>query len=289
MAMTKEEHARNQRRRARQMLGLVIALLALLGVFSILNTGAQAVTKLMDDTDQKLEFQQRLNGMVMFDPLPFSGGIENCSDVTVREVAVWGTVYSIIDGGGNFDNYQHDAVTEQVMLPAVEVDAYLAKLVGPDFKLNHQSFVMDDMELTFDEVTQCYLIPVTGSMGSYECTVHSLKKKGGYLRVTAGYIPTDNVSDFISSAASAPTKYMDYLFRRANGNWYLVGLEESETKAEAVPTPTPGGITLEEYDEEMLQQAILEGLQGEQIDEPVTGEEGEAQPEPEADSAVEES
>ena len=34
------------------------------------------------------------------------------------------------------DSYNTDPDTEQLLLPSVEVDAYLARLVGPSFKLD---------------------------------------------------------------------------------------------------------------------------------------------------------
>ena len=114
------------------------------------------------------------------------------------------------------------------------VDAYLAKLVGPSFKMTHRSFEMDDMTIEFDEPTQCYKIPVTGSVGTYRATVTRLFKKDGLLHVTVGYIPTQSADDSILNAASdTPTKYMDYLFSRQSGSWYLTGLTDSETKPES--------------------------------------------------------
>ena len=114
------------------------------------------------------------------------------------------------------------------------MDAYLAKLVGPSFKMTHKSFEMDDMTVEFDETTQCYKIPVTGSVGIYRATVTRLFKKDGLLHVTVGYIPTQSADDSILNAASdTPTKYMDYLFSRQSGSWYLTGLTDSETKPES--------------------------------------------------------
>ena len=114
------------------------------------------------------------------------------------------------------------------------MDAYLAKLVGPSFKMTHKSFEMDDMTVEFDETTQCYKIPVTGSVGTYRATVTRLFKKDGLLHVTVGYIPTQSADDSILNAASdTPTKYMDYLFSRQSGSWYLTGLTDSETKPES--------------------------------------------------------
>lgn len=231
--MTPEEHARLHRRRARQALGLLVAVLVLVGAVTVVRAGVRTVANLFDDTQQRQEYEDKLEGLVLFDPVPFDG-IENIDDLTLREAAVWGCVYSIQETQGGFDNYNTDPDTEQLLLPSVDVDAYLAKLVGPSFKMTHKSFEMDDMTVEFDETTQCYKIPVTGSVGTYRATVTRLFKKDGLLHVTVGYIPTQSADDSILNAASeTPTKYMDYLFSRQSGSWYLTGLTDSEAKPES--------------------------------------------------------
>ena len=114
------------------------------------------------------------------------------------------------------------------------MDAYLAKLLGPGFKLTHRSFEMEDMTIEFDDATQCYKIPVTGTVGYYRAVVTKLFKRSGKLHVTVGYIPTQSSDDSILNTSSdTPTKYMDYLFSRQSGSWYLTGLTDSETKPES--------------------------------------------------------
>lgn len=228
--LTPEEHARIHRRRGRQALGFAIAALALIGIVTVVRTGVGAIANLFDDTDQRLTYEDRLEGLVMFDPLPFDG-IENIDDLTLREAAVWGCVYSIQETQGGFDNYSTDPDTEQLLLPSVEVDAYLARLVGPSFKMAHKSFEMEDMTITYDDASQCYYIPVTGIVGSYTGTVTRLFKQSGKLHVTVGYILSQSADDSILNTASdTPVKYMDYIFSRQSGSWYLTGLTESETK-----------------------------------------------------------
>ena len=240
--MTPEEHARLHRRRARQALGLLVAVLVLIGAVTVLRSGVRAVAKLFDDTAQKEEYEDKLEGLVLFDPLPFDG-IENIDDLTLREAAVWGCVYNIQETQGNFDHYNTDPDTEQLLIPSVDVDAYLAKLVGPSFKMTHKSFEMDDMTIEFDETTQCYKIPVTGSVGK--------------LHVTVGYIPTQSADDSILNASSdTPTKYMDYLFTRQSGSWYLTGLTDSETKPESSAESSPASVSAQ-MEEHEVQDAIL--------------------------------
>ena len=216
--ITPEEHARMQRRRGRQALGLLVAILVIVGFVTVLRAGVGAVANLFDDTAQKQEYEDKLEGLVLFDPMPFDG-IENIDDLTLREAAVWGCIYSIQETQGGFDNYNTDPDTEQLLLPSLDVDAYLAKLLGPGFKLTHRSFEMEDMTIEFDDATQCYKIPVTGTVGYYRAVV---------------------------------TK----LFKRQSGSWYLTGLTESETKAESTES-TPAANVPEPMAESDVQDAIL--------------------------------
>ena len=254
--ITPEEHARLQRRRGRQALGLLITILVLVGFVTVLRAGVGLVANLFDDTAQKQEYEDKLEGLVLFDPMPFDG-IENIDDLTLREAAVWGCIYNIQETQGGFDNYNTDPDTEQLLLPSVEVDAYLTRLVGPSFKLTHRSFEMEDMTIEFDESSQCYKIPVTGTVGYYRAVVTKLFKRNGQLHVTVGYIPTSSTDDsIINQSSDTPTKYMDYLFERQSGSWYLTGLTESETKPDSTAS-TEAASQPQPMAESDVQDAIL--------------------------------
>ena len=283
--ITPEEHARIKRRRWRQTLGLLITVLVLIGFITVLRAGVGLVANLFDDTAQKQEYEDKLEGLVLFDPMPFDG-IENIDDLTLREAAVWGCIYSIQETQGGFDNYNTDPDTEQLLLPSLDVDAYLAKLLGPGFKLTHRSFEMEDMTIEFDDATQCYKIPVTGTVGYYRAVVTKLFKRSGKLHVTVGYIPTASNDDSIINVSSdTPTKYMDYLFERQSGSWYLTGLTESETKAESTDSTSAASLP-EPMAESDVQDAILATAGSDAADSAASAVEPETQAENGADSAV---
>ena len=283
--ITPEEHARMQRRRGRQALGLLVAILVIVGFVTVLRAGVGAVANLFDDTAQKQEYEDKLEGLVLFDPMPFDG-IENIDDLTLREAAVWGCIYSIQETQGGFDNYNTDPDTEQLLLPSLDVDAYLAKLLGPGFKLTHRSFEMEDMTIEFDDATQCYKIPVTGTVGYYRAVVTKLFKRSGKLHVTVGYIPTASNDDSIINVSSdTPIKYMDYLFERQSGSWYLTGLTESETKAESAESTSAASLP-EPMAESDVQDAILATAGSDAADSAASAVEPETQAENGADSAV---
>ena len=71
MANYREEHIRNNRRLARQVVGSVALLLALIGLFAVLGWIVGLVRAALDDTDLRNEYRDRLYGMVMLDPVAF--------------------------------------------------------------------------------------------------------------------------------------------------------------------------------------------------------------------------
>ena len=76
--------------------------------------------------------------------------------------------------------------------------------------------------------------------------------------MTVGYIPTTSTDDSIINVSSdTPTKYMDYLFERQSGSWYLTGLTESETKAESTES-TPARMCRNPWQKAMCRMPFLQ-------------------------------
>ncbi len=260
MTISKEEQGRNHRRRRRQIWGVLICVFVLIGVWTVGKTVTDSVIALFDQSEEYALYQKRLEGLVMFDPLPFEN-VESMNDVTLRSAAVWGTVSDILDTENGLSVYVRDEETDMALLPAVEVDAYLARLLGPSFKLDHHTFEIEgDMTMEYDETRQAYLIPVTSMVGSYVPKVEDIFKRSGQLYVTVGYLSTDEESELNDNTEPAPVKYMDYIFSNTGGNWYLTAMQASEKQPEveptAEPTATPGQNT-------ELDQAIIAGVTGE--------------------------
>ena len=59
---------------------LLITVLVLIGFITVLRAGVGLVANLFDDTAQKQEYEDKLEGLVLFDPVPFEG-IENIDDL----------------------------------------------------------------------------------------------------------------------------------------------------------------------------------------------------------------
>lgn len=226
----REAHARRQRRRRRQLLGAVICVLVLVGVGTTLFGGYRVVAALFDDSDLRAEYEDRLRTLMMYDPLPFAS-LDQLDQTQLRQACIWGAIYTAQRTQGSLASYERDPDTEALILPALEVDAFLTQLVGPDYSLPHESFESDGMVYEYSEEYKGYLIPATGEQGLYTPKVVKLQRNGRTMRVTVGYVPLFNMGgEFTMSLPTEPTKYMDYIFEKPDKTFYLTALEASEMK-----------------------------------------------------------
>lgn len=242
MANYREEQIRNSRRLARQILGAAALLLALIGLFTVLGWVVSALRTALDDSGRRASYADRLYGMVMLDPLTFDD-VNDVDPGVFKQAAIWGTVYDIQKNGGSLDQYERDPDTGSAMIPKLEIDTYIANLLGPDYTVTDGSFSTDEFVYQYNEEKQCYLVPVTSSVAQYTPEVEKISTSGGKMYVTVGYIPTTSNSasgELSLTAPTEPVKYMDYVFTRGeNRDWYLTALQESEMQVEATPEPSP--------------------------------------------------
>ena len=260
MPSSREEQLRNNRRLARQLLGLVAVILILIGLFTVIGWCVTGLQALLDDSDRRQSYADRLYGLVMFDTLPFED-VSQVDQSVFKQAAIWGCVYQIQAGGGSLDDYERDEETGSVILPRLEVDTYLTNLLGPDYVVEEGSFETSEMSYIYDEERQGYLVPVTGAVGLYTPEVESIRTQSGHLYVTVGYIPTlsNTASGELSlTAPTEPTKYMDFIFSRGeNRQWYLTALQESEMQPVSTPTPTPSSAAAPTPDPQSMVESNL--------------------------------
>ncbi|HJD21652.1 MAG TPA: Ice-structuring protein [Candidatus Gemmiger faecigallinarum] len=258
MASSREEQLRNNRRLARQFVGLVAIVLIIIGLFTVVSWCVSAIRAALDDTDRRQSYADRLYGLVMFDPLPFDD-VSQVDQSVFKQAAIWGCVYQIQASGGSLDDYERDEETGSVMLPQLEVDTYLTNLLGPDYQVEEGSFETTEMNYIYDEERQAYLVPVTGAVGLYTPEVESIETHNGQLHVTVGYIPTlASTTSLTLTTPTEPTKYMDYIFSRGeNRQWYLSALQESEMQPQATATPGASGAAAPTPDPQALVESNL--------------------------------
>lgn len=188
MANYREEQIRNSRRLARQVLGAVSLLLALIGLFTVLGWVISALRSALDDSGRRASYADLLYGMVMLDPLPFDD-VNDVDPGVFKQAAIWGTVYEIQKDGGSLDQYERDPDTGSAMIPKLEIDTYIANLLGPDYPITDGSFSTDEFVYQYNEEKQCYLVPVTSSVAQYTPEVEKISASSGKMYVRWGISP----------------------------------------------------------------------------------------------------
>lgn len=207
----------------RIVIGAVMCLLMLIGVASIIVTGARVTAKLLDNTAEKEKYNALLTTLVVADPLPFESP-DQADQTILLSSSVWAAVMN-----EDMEQYEKDDFG-QTYLPAVEVDRYFTRVFGTQYTLTHQSFSEQEIEFVYDEAKQAYVVPITSFPTGFTPKVEKIKTGGGEKIVTVGYIsPATNWNDDTSGAIS---KYVDYIFQKQGSEYYLVAVRESKMQVE---------------------------------------------------------
>ena len=211
----------------RLITGGVIFLLAVIGIATIFAGVVRFGFKLFDNTEEKLEYQAQLATLVLYDPLPFETP-DQANQQVLLQSSVWAALMNEDLTLYDVDEYGF------YLLPVADVDRYFARLFGPAYSLTHQSFDDGGAEFVYDEERGAYIVPPTNFPSGFTPVVEKIKTSFDNKVVTVGYIsPRTSMQSTDSTAVS---KYVDYIFEKQNGTFYLVAVRESEMQVAAPVT-----------------------------------------------------
>lgn len=239
--LKKEEQSRTARRRNRQLIGLALTVLIVVGAYSIVTGGINLVRGMLNSDEERLEYQRLFEPMVWFDILPFES-VSQVDENSIKEVAIWGVMNEAQQE--DVDDLPRNEYDEQLVSASL-VDQYAARMFGPNFRFSvHESFsnVVEGLHYTYNPETQMYAVPVTGQMQRYLASVVEIQREaGGIKRVVMGYISTQTADNQIINQPDYdhPAKYMDYELRRDGSDYYLVAMRRSTSHQPAQTTPAP--------------------------------------------------
>lgn len=213
---------RRKHRYAVHIGGLFLAL-ALLGVGTIVYMSMRLTSAVLDNSQEKLMFENMIRPVVMFNPPPF----EKAEDIEMPSLllySMWATLM-----GEKRDTYQYGENGE-LIVPASDLDVAAAKLFGPDVKLVHQRFGELDTTYYYDEEMAVYNVPVVVQLYVYTPSVEEVTKNGDYLELNVGYIPSGISwkTDYSGGKGEpAPEKHMIYVVQRYKDNYIIVKVQDS--------------------------------------------------------------
>ncbi len=235
-------------RRARQIIGAIVCILTLTGIFTVVSGGVSVVRNAFDISDEIPMFEERIKYLVALDTLPFDSLLDAPTDTLL-----YAAMIQAIDTNET-DNYETDA-NGQMYLPVADISAAVEDLYGPDEKFNYITFTSGQWEFEYVPEKEAYLMPLTSPPTDYAPVAEAIVREGSGRRLTVGYdSPYDSVIE--------PVKYLDFIFERHDdGNYYLTAIVTSalraqaqeDVQAEAEADSMADAQTLPENNEELLE------------------------------------
>lgn len=218
-------------------LGLLAAVLAVIGLVTVISYAVNGVKRLTDQTARKQEYEEFLKPVVMFDPDPFD-------DLTQADVpqllnsAVWALLMST-DGTEQYSYSEGE--TFGIIVPQADIEKYFVTLFGTEIDIAslHASLDMSKYEITYDAALKSYILPVTGVESAYTPHVTEIEKKGSSVILTVGYIGSKAWAQVADGdyAPPEPDKYMKITIRERSGGMYVASIQATDGQ-EVVPVTT---------------------------------------------------
>lgn len=206
-------------------IGIIAAVLAVIGLITVIKFSADTIQNLSDKTAEKKEYEEMLTPVVMFDPDPFD-------DLTQADVsqllnsAVWALLMS--DEGA--DKYPYsEGETFGILVPQEDIEQYFVSLFGTEIDLAslHSSIDMSEYEITYDAALKSYILPITGVESAYTPKVYEIEKQGSSVILSVGYIGNRawvQIEDG-EYTAPEPDKYMKITLRERSGGMYISSIQ----------------------------------------------------------------
>ncbi len=235
----KEENTVSKRRKTRRIIiGAVFSFFALIGVLSVVLVGAGVTAILLDNSEEKAEYAQKLSSLAIYDPLP----VEDVSLIDEKILYLSGIWAAVINE--DMSQYEQNEYGE-TLLPAIVVDTYIESVFGPSLDLVYKTFEDAGITYIFDEEKQAYVIPVTSIPTGYTIEVADIDQPwfASEQTVTVAYLAA--ATSWTDIEETPIVKYVDYIFEKQNTGYFLVAIRESEkvveasSSSEVIATPVP--------------------------------------------------
>ncbi len=238
MAKTTKKHKRGARRWAFP-LGLLIAVLAVVGAVTVVVAGVRVTKDAIDSSRNFDEYNTLLTPVVMNDPDEFDD-ITKANPSQLIDISIW----SILKSNLSPDQYEYGETG--MIIPEADVTAEFQKLFGTEVQPTHGTVSGYGYEFTYDATKQTYSIPLTGVVPTYTPKVVEVDKSGSTIVLTVGYLGGDQWAQDAEGnmVAPEPDKYMKVTLRERDGAYYISALqstlppETATTAATSAPEET---------------------------------------------------
>ena len=223
--------------------GMLIIVLAIVGIVSIAVTAIKAIDKSIDRREDYSEYNKLLTPVVLIDPDAFDD-ITKADMNQLVEISIW----SILKSDISPDTYP---TTENGLeIPKEDVEKAFVKLFGTERQATHATVLGYGYEFTYDEATGKYFIPLTSVTPIYTPKVVEKEETAGTIVLTVACLNASAWEQNENGEMVEPTpdKYIKVTLRAKNGGYYISAIQNTTTPeiATSVDIPTQESTTSDE-------------------------------------------
>lgn len=214
------------RRKLYYLFGIVISLLAIVGLVSTINFSIDAVKNFADNTQQKNEFAKFVYPIVICDPAPFDMTVRLRND-TLITAALWDIILYE-------DKSKYEADFDMIIVPEVDVEQHGTKLFGTGLSFEHESILGAGVQFYYDEEIKSYRVPSNPKYFTYSPYIEEISRVGERYTLTVGYVsPTPAWLTLTSDDEPEPEKYVEYVVTKRGNEMTLVAIQQSDKAVES--------------------------------------------------------
>ena len=214
------------KRRLYFVLGIIITLLAIVGLVSTVNFSVDKVKAFADNTQQKNEFAKFIYPVVICDPPSFDQTTKLRND-TMLTAAIWDIILYE-------DKSKYESDFDYIVVPEVDVEQHAIKLFGSGYSYAHESIMGADIQFYYVEDIKSYRIPSNPKYFTYSPYIDDIKRVGERYTITVGYVsPTPAWLTLTSDDVPLPDKYVDYVVTKHGDELILIAIQKSEKEYES--------------------------------------------------------
>jgi hypothetical protein len=205
--------------------GLIIVLLAAVGLVFIVMCSAKGIGKVFDNSKKIEEYNKFLRPVVMNDPATFDD-VTIADKTQLTDIAIWSI---LVD---ELTPQKYEYTDEGMIIPAEDVEAKFHELFGSETEIAHATIEGYGYTFTFDSQANSYTIPLTGIVPIYTPRVVDISKKGSATILTVGLLAGNEWAQKADGdmVAPEPDKYVRVTLRAdKDGTMYISALQNTDT------------------------------------------------------------
>lgn len=203
-------------------LGLIIAVLTVIGFMTVLLAGIGGVKNAVLKLKNIDEYNTLLTPVVMNDPSMFDD-ISKADSAQLIDISIW----SILKSNLSPDKYTYQE--GNMIIPEADVTAEYTRLFGTDREPVHQTVAGYGYEFEYNSTDKTYLIPLTGITPTYTPDVVEVNKKSNTVVLTVALLSADGWAQGSDGkmVAPEPDKYIKVTLRETDNGYYISAMQST--------------------------------------------------------------